>query len=44
MANDVGVTETDHRYLNEGRGGGSRTRLLRFAPGVFTTEPFVHDY
>lgn len=23
---------------------GSRTRLLRFQPGVFTTEPFVHDY
>ena len=27
----------------EGRRGG-RTRLLRFAPGVFTTEPFVHQY
>jgi hypothetical protein len=23
---------------------GTRTRLLRFAPGVFTVEPFVHDY
>lgn len=23
---------------------GSRTRLLRFQPGVFTTKPFVHDY
>src|SRR5262245_43713210 len=23
---------------------GSRTRLLRFAPGFMTTEPFVHDY
>jgi hypothetical protein len=23
---------------------GIRTRLLRFAPGVFTTAPFVHDY
>jgi len=23
---------------------GSRTRLLRFKPGVFTTKPFVHDY
>lgn len=23
---------------------GSRTRLLRFAPGAFTTAPFVHDY
>jgi hypothetical protein len=23
---------------------GSRTRLLRFQPGVFTTAPFVHDY
>lgn len=23
---------------------GSRTRLLRFKPGVFTTAPFVHDY
>jgi hypothetical protein len=27
----------------EGR-QGSRTRLLRFAPGVFTTSPFVHEY
>ena len=23
---------------------GCRTRLLRFDPGVFTTEPFTHDY
>src|SRR5258707_15887682 len=23
---------------------GSRTRLLRFAPGVFTISPFVHEY
>jgi hypothetical protein len=23
---------------------GSRTRLLRFQPGVFTTQPFVHEY
>ena len=23
---------------------GSRTRLLRFQPGVFTTKPFVHDF
>ncbi len=23
---------------------GSRTRLLRFQPGSFTTEPFVHNY
>jgi hypothetical protein len=23
---------------------GSRTRLLRFRPGVFTTRPFIHDY
>ena len=23
---------------------GSRTRLLRFHPGVFTTAPFVHEY
>jgi len=30
--------------LDEERGSGSRTRLLRFAPGVFTTEPFVHEY
>jgi hypothetical protein len=27
----------------EGR-NGTRTRLLRFAPGVFTTTPFVHEY
>ena len=30
--------------LDEERRRGSRTRLLRFAPGVFTTEPFVHEY
>ena len=23
---------------------GSRTRLLRFEPGAYTTEPFVHDH
>jgi len=23
---------------------GSRTRLLRLAPGAFSTEPFVHDH
>jgi hypothetical protein len=27
----------------EGR-HGTRTRLLRFDPGVFTTAPFVHEY
>src|SRR6056297_2646570 len=30
--------------LDETRKTGNRTRLLRFAPGVFTTKPFVHDY
>jgi hypothetical protein len=30
--------------LNETAQSGSRTRLLRFEPGVFTTAPFVHDY
>jgi len=30
--------------LDEAGKSGSRTRLLRFAPGVFTTAPFVHDY
>ncbi|MGH7055243.1 MAG: cupin domain-containing protein [Stellaceae bacterium] len=30
--------------LDEERQTGNRTRLLRFAPGVFTTAPFVHDY
>lgn len=30
--------------LDEKASRGSRTRLLRFAPGVFTTEPFVHSY
>ncbi len=30
--------------LDEDTGKGTRTRLLRFAPGVFTTAPFVHDY
>jgi hypothetical protein len=31
-------------FLDEAAKRGHRTRLLRFAPGVFTTAPFVHDY
>ena len=30
--------------LDEANKRGTRTRLLRFAPGVFTTKPFVHEY
>ena len=30
--------------IDEENRRGSRTRLLRFAPGVFTTEPFIHDH
>ena len=30
--------------LDEKSKRGSRSRLLRFAPGVFTTKPFVHEY
>ena len=30
--------------LDETARRGSRTRLLRFVPGVYTTTPFVHDY
>ncbi len=30
--------------LNEEAGTGSQTRLLRIKAGVYTTEPFVHDY
>jgi hypothetical protein len=30
--------------LDEKNKKGTRSRLLRFAPGVFTAEPFVHDY
>ena len=30
--------------LDEKGKRGTRTRLLRFAPGEFTTAPFVHDY
>lgn len=30
--------------LDEEAKTGSRSRLLRIEPGVFTTEPFVHDY
>ena len=30
--------------LDEDRQSGSRTRLLRFDPGIYTTQPFVHDY
>ena len=31
-------------FLDERAKRGFRTRHLRFAPGVHTTEPFVHDY
>ncbi len=30
--------------LDEENKKGSRTRLLRFEPGAFTSEPFEHDY
>ena len=30
--------------LDETARTGTRTRLLRFRAGVFTTEPFVHEY
>lgn len=30
--------------LDEVARTGSRTRLLRFEPGVYTREPFVHEY
>ena len=30
--------------LDEVAKTGSRTRLLRFDPGVYTTAPFVHEY
>ena len=30
--------------LNETEKSGSRSRLLRFDPGVYTTAPFVHDH
>ena len=30
--------------LDEKARRGNRTRLLRFAPGTFTTKPFVHEY
>lgn len=30
--------------LDEKAKTGNRSRLLRFAPGVYTTAPFVHEY
>ena len=30
--------------LNEINRTGSRTRLLRFKPGIYTTAPFNHEY
>ena len=30
--------------LDEVRKMGGRTRLLRFAPGAYTVQPFVHDH
>jgi len=31
-------------YLDETNKRGYRTRHLRFAPGTYTSAPFVHDY
>jgi hypothetical protein len=31
-------------HLDEAARRGSRTRLLRFVPGAFTTQPFIHEY
>jgi hypothetical protein len=31
-------------FLDEKNRRGFRTRHLRFEPGVYTTEPFVHEY
>ena len=31
-------------YLDEDKKFGVRTRLIRFLPGSFNTEVFVHDY
>ena len=31
-------------FLDEANRKGTRTRLLRIGPGVFTTKPFVHEY
>jgi len=31
-------------FLDEKNRRGFRTRHLRFEPGVYTTEPFTHDY
>jgi hypothetical protein len=30
--------------LDERHRRGSRTRLLKFEPGVYTTAPFIHEY
>ncbi|MCC7327628.1 MAG: cupin [Burkholderiales bacterium] len=30
--------------LDEKRGIGNRTRILKLDPGAFSTKPFVHDY
>ena len=30
--------------IDERKKSGSRTRLLRFDPGTYTTAPFVHDH
>lgn len=30
--------------LDEANRSGTRTRLLRFEPGVYTTAPFSHEY
>ena len=31
-------------FLDEENKKGGRTRLLKIAPGTYSTEPFVHDY
>jgi len=31
-------------FLDMNNRQGGHTRLLRFAPGAYSTEPFIHDY
>jgi hypothetical protein len=40
----AGIKQKILANLDETRKTGSRSRLLRFDPGVYTTAPFVHDH
>ena len=44
MGSAAGLSPRNPAQASLGKTRRSRTRLLRFDPGVYTTQPFVHEY